>query len=138
MFKYFRIKKAYTIRHAILEYLYNKLDQTTLHKTELTKSITSVEEISTYLNITPIEFKKYHMSFHSFAKDLDHVQCFATHNKYTIGITEAGIIAYLDDYWIKEGQKELNDKVYNVTKWALPIVTFLISLAALILSIAKR
>ena len=102
-----------------------------MHITRLAKSLTVVDDLAPILGISTQDFKKYHMSFHDFEKEKNHVICSAPNTCYTIGITEPGVIAYLDDYWIKEGRKDLNDTIYNVAKWLMPIISIGISFIAL-------
>ena len=131
----FKIKKKYRVRHQILELLYKKLEDEPLHNTNLSKSKTDLKIISESLKLPADEIRKYHMAFHSFEKD--HVQCTSMNNTSIIEITEAGVIALFDEFWIKEGKKDLHDSIYNITRWILPVFSFLLSLIAIIISIFK-
>ncbi len=128
------IARKYKVRHRILRHLYNKIESQPIHKTDLNESKSVVEDIAGVLKISPRELKKWHMSFHDFPEKNGHVLCFSENGCYMMGNTESGIIAYLDDFWLREGRKDLNDKIYNVSKWVFPILTFIISVLAILVS----
>ena len=89
-----KVDPKYKMRHMALGLMYTRLEDDPLHKTNLNKSKMKVSEIAEKLEISESDFKKLHFAFHSFEDD--HVQCFGDSGFYEIGITEAGIIAYLD------------------------------------------
>ncbi len=131
----FPIKKKYVYRHKMLEYLYSKIKDEPLHRTDLKRSKSSFKEMADFLKIDARLLKEYHQSFHGFDDKEDHVKCFEEGGEYIIGIDEPGIRAYLDDYWINEGEKDLNERIYNKTKWVIPIIALIITAASLMYSI---
>jgi len=133
--KLFPIKKKYVYRHKMLEFLYEKVRNEPLHSTDLKKSKSSFKEMADFLKIDARLLREFHQAFHGFKDDEDHVKCFNENNEYIIGIQEPGIRAYLDDYWMNEGEKDLNERIYNKTKWIIPVFALLITAASLMYSI---
>lgn len=131
----FPIKNKYLYRHKMLEYLYNKIKNEPLHRVDLKKSKSSFKEMADSLNIEPILLREYHQAFHGFEEKEDHVKCFVENGEYVIGIDEPGIRAYLDDFWISEGEKDLNERIYNKTKWIVPVFALIITIISLSISI---
>lgn len=127
----FPIKKKYVYRHKMLEYLYSKIKDEPLHEVDLKKSKSSFKEMADFLSIDPKLLREYHQSFHGFDDKEDHVKCFNERGEYIIGIDEPGIRAYLDDYWINEGEKDLNERIYNKTKWVVPLIALVITAISL-------
>ena len=127
----FPIKKKYVYRHKMLEYLYSKIKDEPLHEVDLKKSKSSFKEMADFLSIEPKLLREYHQSFHGFDDKEDHVKCFNERGEYVIGIDEPGIRAYLDDYWINEGEKDLNERIYNKTKWVVPLIALVITAISL-------
>jgi len=117
----------------MLEYLYFKIKYEPLHRVELEKSKSSFVEMANHLKVDAMYLRECHQGFHTF--DNEHVKCFNEYDNFIIGITDAGIYAYLDSYWKREGQKELNERIYDKTKWAVPIFALLITLLSLIYSV---
>ncbi len=33
-----------------------------------------------------------------------------------------GISGVLDEYWLREGEKEANERIYDKTKWLVPVI----------------
>jgi len=122
----------YKYRHLMLAYLYAKIKYEPLHKVELPKSKSSFVEMANHLKVDAIYLRECHQGFHTF--DNDHVQCFNEGDNFIIGITDAGINAFLDNYWLREGQKELNERIYDKTKWTVPLFALLVTLLSLLYS----
>lgn len=133
--KLFPISKKYLYRHKMLEYLYSKIKNEPLHEVDLKKSKSSFKEMADFLSIDPKLLREYHQAFHGFDDKEDHVKCFNERGEYVIGIDEPGIRAYLDDYWINEGEKDLNERIYNKTKWIVPVFALIITIVSLSISI---
>jgi hypothetical protein len=131
-----RISQKYKVRHQILQNLYEKLDTASRdHKMDLSESTTTMRQLATALKINHQDVRKWHMSLH--VPEDEHVECDCESKEFVMSITEAGMIAYLDDYWLREGEKDLNDRIYNVSRWALPLAALLISILALVIALSK-
>ena len=115
----------------MLGIMYRKMSDDPLHQTRLNKTWTSLSDIAAELEIDPKVLKRYHEGFHSFGKGNDHVRCEDRNGVFMIGLEERGLAAYLDDYWLREGQKELNERIYDITKWLLPVIAILITAGSL-------
>jgi len=99
---------------------------------DLEKSKSSFKEMADIFSIDPKLLREYHQAFHGFdGKEHHHVKCFNEGGEYIIGINEPGIRAYLDDYWINEGEKDLNERIYNKTKWSIPLIALVITAISL-------
>lgn len=119
------MKAKYIYRHRTLKYLYDKIKNEPLHHTDLRKSWSNFNDIATHLKIDAKTLKEYHEGFHFV--DKEHVACKSSNGHFLIGIEEAGVAAYLDDYWLREGEKELNERIYDKVKWMIPIAALLIT-----------
>ncbi len=115
----------------MLKYLHDKIKDEPLHKTDLMKSKSSFKEMADVLKIDARLLREYHQAFHGFKDDEDHVKCFNEKNEFFIGIQEPGIRAFLDDYWISEGEKDLNERIYNKTKWIVPVFALIVTVFSL-------
>ena len=129
---YFKVDKKYKYRHRMLEHLYSKIKYEPLHHIQLEKSKSSFVEMANILKVDAMYLRECHQGFHNF--DKDHVQCFNEGDNFIIGITEQGIFAYLDNYWLREGQKELNERIYDKTKWVVPLLALLVTFISLLYS----
>ncbi len=129
----YKIDKKYVCRHKILEYLYLKIKFEPLHNINLLKSKSSFVEMANNLKLDAMYLRECHQGFHTFEKD--HVACFNEGDNFIIGITEPGINAYLDNYWIREGHKELNERIYEKTKWSVPLIALIITVLSLLYSV---
>ena len=131
-FPYLKVDKKYKCRHLMLEHLYSKIKYEPLHKVELEKSKSSFVEMANHLKLDAMYLRECHQGFHTF--DNDQVKCFNEGDNFIIGITDSGINAYLDKYWLREGQKELNERIYDKTKWVIPLVALVITFISLLYS----
>ena len=120
-----RINKKYKTRHLILSTLFGKLKYNDIHSFNLHDSATSVEQLATELNTTVEEILKAH---HGLTK---HIECDCLSGKHIITLNDDGIDAFIDEYWIREGQKDLNDKFYDRIKWIAPIAALIVTITAL-------
>jgi hypothetical protein len=125
----------YKYRHRLLGYLYNKLDHDQLENVEITKSRTRFREVAEALKIDPFLLKEYHHALHINSID-QHVKCEGG-EEYWIRLTEAGVFAYTDDYWLREGEKERNERIYDKIKWKLPIISLILSIIATVVSVVS-
>lgn len=115
------ISKKYKTRHLILENLFNKLKYNDAHFFNLLESATSVEQLATELDETVEEILTAH---HGLTK---HITCNCSSGKHIITLNADGIDAYIDEYWLREGQKDLNDKFYDRIKWIVPVAVLLVT-----------
>ena len=126
-----RVKKKYKIRHSILTILFNKLKYNDVHFFNLTYSATSVEELATTLNLTVEEILTAH---HGLTK---HINCNCASGHHIISISADGIDAYIDNFWLREGQKDLNERIYDRTKWTIPVIALIVTIGSLVYSTYK-
>lgn len=96
-----------------------------MHFFNLPDSATSVEQLAVELNTTVEEILTAH---HGLTK---HIDCNCASGKHIITLNTDGIDAFIDDYWIREGQKDLNDKFYDRIKWIAPIAALIVTITAL-------
>jgi hypothetical protein len=113
--------------------LYDKIKDEPIHEIDLNKSTTGFKKMATDLEIDPYLLREYHHGFHGFEKD--HVQC-AKHTG-DISITEAGIRACLDGFWKREGERELNERIYDTTKWIIPVLALIVTLFSVFYSVYR-
>jgi hypothetical protein len=127
----FKIHEKYVIRHKILEYLNSKIVyyENSDKVINLNDTNTPFQEVVDAIGVPFKKAYKYHHALH--IKDEEHVLC-STHDKIQyIGIKEDGIAAAIDEYWLREGQKELNERIYDKTKWVVPILALIITAISL-------
>lgn len=48
-----------------------------------------------------------------------------------------GISGVLDEYWLREGEKEANERIYDKTKWLVPVIALAITAGSLLFSTWK-
>ncbi|GGA93718.1 hypothetical protein [Puia dinghuensis] len=65
-------------------------------------------------------------------KDLD------TPERPRIKITNPGVDAFRESYYLKENQKDRLESIELYTKWIIPIGSFIISIIALLFSILRK
>ena len=127
----FRIQKKYVIRHAILAFLKSRIDKQPGEGKDLNLSHTSLHEIAKKLKVSDQEVydHQYVMRQHHQIKST------LLGGKYYFVLEENGYAAYIDSFWLREGERELNERIYEKMKWLTPLVALLITSAALIISI---
>ena len=131
------IHEKYVIRHKILEYLNSKIVyyENTDKIINLNDTNTPFQEVIDVIGVPFEKAYKYHHALH--IKDEEHVLC-STHNGIQyIGIMENGIAAAIDEYWLREGQKELNERIYDKTKWIVPVVALIVTIGSILYSAIK-
>lgn len=133
----FRMDKRFKYRHLMLEYLYKKVKHEPLHNQDLRKSETDFGEMALDLNVDPFDLREYHEGFHNFDDEgNEHVICDCDEGGVRkMYIKSKGMMAYLDKHWLKEGIKDQNERIYDTTKWLIPVVALLVTAFALIYSI---
>ena len=119
------------LRHAILEILITKFaysDRDSINEKEI--SISS-KDLANELGVTVYRIREAcakmmiskEVQFKNFGRG---EELFAGEN---------GFPAYAERKYIKEGRKEFNDTIFNITKWLAPSLSLVISIIALSLSI---
>jgi hypothetical protein len=126
------MKQKYKNRHKILKYLYEKIKDEPLANIDLTKSRTNFIDLAQALKIDVKTLAEDHYGLHQL--DEGHVCC-SGGKHFEMSIDESGIFAYTDRYWLREGRKEMNERIYDYTKWSLPILSLVISILALYISL---
>lgn len=124
-----KVNEKYKTRHSILSVLFKKLKYNDLHFFNLTDSSTSVEELAQILNTTVDNILTAH---HGLTK---HIDCVCKNGKHLISINADGIDAYIDNYWLREGQKDLNERIYDRTKWTVPLIALVVTVISILFAI---
>jgi hypothetical protein len=106
-----------------------------LGQIDILKSTSNFEDIAAALNIDVHELREQHYGFHSVEEN--HVKC-SGGKHFLMTLEQAGIFAYTDEYWLREGRKEMNERIYDYTKWSLPVLSLIISLFALYISLSSK
>lgn len=125
----FRIAKRFRVKHEILSYLHSKLQYNENHIFNTNDSISSLEEIAKGTGIPFSDVVKYHHLIND-----SEAKCLPTSGKnkeHKMIIDRAGIDAVIERKWIREGNKELNERIYDRTKWVLPLLAILLTVASL-------
>jgi hypothetical protein len=149
------IEFKYLIRHRILGALYDEytrkrphdllrksarkpLDHSNMYKSELIK----------VLGITEAEFDKYHTALHHEGEN--QLLCEPDENGNTIiGLHEAGLHAFTDEYWLHKGQREayewqrlkMEAKNHFYQKWSFwlgVVIGTVISLTGVLIAMYKK
>ena len=127
----FNVHKRYIIRQAILNHLKSKIDKKTGEEKDLNLSHTSLHDLAQRLKISFREVLEYHHALHQ----LNHINSTIHGGKYYIVLEKNGYAAAIDEFWLREGEKELNEKIYDKAKWFVPLVAVIITAASLIFSV---
>ena len=128
------MRPKFFYRHATLKYLNEKLKDEPPHNVTLSKSKSSFNKMAKDLNIDPKTLKEYHHGFHLSPKGENHVECTTEGGEYMIAIKEPGVQAFHDEYWLSQGHKELNERIYDKTKWILPVAAIIISVLSVLIT----
>ena len=65
----------------------------------------------------------------------NHIRLTQMGEKFYVNIEEKGYAAFIDEYWLREGYKECNERIYNKTKWIILLLVVIMSAATLIFSV---
>lgn len=133
----FKIHEKYVIRHKILEFLNSKIVyyENSDKVINLNDSNIPFQEVIDAIGVPFEKAYKYHHAFH--IKDEEHVKCSTHKGIQHIGILENGIAAAIDEYWLREGQKELNERIYDKTKWIVPVIALIVTIGSILYSAIK-
>jgi len=118
--------KRYKIRHKIIEYLNTKVVYKDLDIPSLENAIAPLQEIATKINEKYEDVFKYHQIIPD-----TQAKCVVKDKQHCMYLLRGGIDAYVDEYWLREGQKEANDRIYDKVKWVVPIIALLITAGSL-------
>lgn len=127
----FTVHKKYVIRHAMLKHLKSRVDRKTSDEIDLNLSHTSLYDLAQKLKITYAEAYDYHFAL----SQHNHIKSVVLGGKHYVALQESGYAAAIDEFWLREGQRELNEKVYNKTHWMVPVLALVISVASLLFSV---
>ena len=130
LLKMFKIHRKYVIRHAILKQLKSKIDKRLGDERALNLSHTSMAELAKTLKLSFSEVYEYHHAM----MQLNQVKCTPLGGKYYLELEENGYAALVDEYWIRQGERELNEKIYDKVKWLVPVIALVVTAGSLIFS----
>ena len=126
----FRVHKKYVIRNAMLKYLKSRVDKKAGDEMDLNLSHTSLYDLAQKLKIPFGEAYDYHFAL----TQHNHLKSLILGGKHYVALQENGYAAVIDEFWLREGQRELNEKIYDKAHWVAPVLALLISVASLIFS----
>jgi hypothetical protein len=66
-----------------------------------------------------------------------HAICVHKENVHGMMLQRDGFEIAIDEYWLREGQKELNERIYDKTKWLIPVIALIITVGSLYYSISS-
>ena len=121
----FKVDESYTIRHQILETLFN--DQETSGVCD--KRVGSID-ISKQ---TKCPIDKLHR-YHEILKKDDEIDCCEENGHHRMYIKELGRYAYLEKKYLKEGRADLWDYYYHPMKVIIPTIAVIVSIWAICVS----
>lgn len=121
------MKESFTIRHKILEALFNSAAQE--RNPQIPKIRLSAGDISTQTNVPIDKINIYHELLHE-EEEINCTFC-EPHDSHEMLITSKGRQSYIDSKYLKEGKKQFWDSIYDPLKIILPI--FSVGIAALAL-----
>ncbi len=118
------MKRKYQIRHEILSYLYNKIQYNDIDAPQLSSTVSTLDEIAKGIGCEYDEFfRQHHAVNHG-----EHAKCITYHGEHCMMLCKEGISAVLDEYWLREGIKERNERIYDKTKWVVPVISAVIAI----------
>ncbi len=141
LFRFLQADPKYKLRHLILEYLYKRTEErmsriiNPAHKIDLDKSNVSYEDVCSGLGVTEDEFYKAHVAMHY--AEHNQLLCTTKEREAYVGLLEPGLAAYMDEYWLKQGRKELNERLYDKTKWIIPFLALIATVGSIVYSATK-
>jgi hypothetical protein len=125
---FLKVKRKYIIRHEMLKYLYSKAEYDDNHVIGLRFTLSTLNEISEKLKIPIEEITLFH---HAFKEE---ATCTQKNGMHSMELTEKGIDYVVDEYWLREGEKELNERIYDKTKWSIPVLALILTVVSLIIT----
>lgn len=127
----FHVHKKYSARHALLGYLKAKVDKKPGPEKDMNISHTSLHELAKKMDIPFTDLYDYQFAL----LQNNHIRLTQMGEKFYVNIEEKGYAAFIDEYWLREGHKECNERIYNKTKWIILLLVVIMSAATLIFSI---
>ena len=113
-------------RHRLLQTLNTKTLDQKFHPSpiDFREWAMPVEELCTLAKITDKEYRKINSLLFSRGE----IKITAINNKEHIYILQPGLTALNDESYLKEGAKKFHDSIYDVTKWSIPVLLFIITI----------
>lgn len=112
--------------------LYDKVTYNENHVPNLQETLTPLKDVS---NATGIDYDliiKYHHGIPD-----DQAMCHNPENgDHMIYLKRNGIDAAIEEYWLREGQKELNERIYDKTKWVVPVFALIATIGSLLYTVS--
>ena len=115
----------------MLQHLKSRVDKRPPEEKDLNLSHTSLYDLAQKLKTSFGEIYDYH---HALCQH-SHIKTILLGGKHYVVLDEKGYAAVIDEFWLREGERELNEKIYDKTKWMVPLLALLITAASLIFSI---
>ena len=127
----FSVKKKYIIRHKILKCLYDKIEYDENHVPHLGKTKTSLNDIAFEINEEISDVILYHHGI----PDNQAVCDTSSKTSHQMILQRDGIDCVIDEYWLSLGEKDLNERIYDKTKWFVPLFALSVTGATLMYNI---
>ena len=96
-------------------------------------SHTSLNDLAKKLKVPFQEVYNYHHAM----KQLNQVQYIQLGGKHYLRLEEDGHTAMIEEYWLREGERELNERIYDKTKWLVPVIVLILTIGSIIYSANK-
>ncbi|WP_461449878.1 hypothetical protein [Mucilaginibacter sp.] len=116
----FLIDRSYLIRHKILEVLYNNWEA---HNHEQDRRVGSI----TVANITKISISDIHQ-YQYLLVEKGEIIIADNDGQSMMSIQQAGISAYIDNRYLKEGRKSQWDNINDWARIIIPLLALILSL----------
>ena len=120
------MKKRYKIRQKIIDNLYNKITYSDIDVPKLTATKTELKVLAEEINVP---YKELFDAHHGIPDT--QARCVSDDGKHSIVLAFEGVDASISKYWLREGQKESNEMVYDKVKWLVPIIALIITAGSL-------
>jgi hypothetical protein len=114
----------------MLKHLQSRVDKKSEDEIDLNLSHTSLHDLAQKLKISNKETYDYHHAL----LQRNHIKSAFLGGKRYIALEENGYAAAIDEFWLREGQRELNEKIYDKAKWMVPLLALVITAASLAFS----
>jgi hypothetical protein len=114
----------------MLQHLKSRLDKKPGDERDLNLSHTSLYDLAQKLKISYEEAYEYHFALNQ----RQHTKTTVLGGKHYVALEENGYAAAIDEFWLSEGQRVLNEKIYDKAKWIVPLLALAITAASLIFS----
>ena len=115
----------------MLQYLKSRVDKKTGDERDMNLSHTSLHDLAQKLKISHNQVFEYHFALNQH----NHIKSVILGGKHYMVLEENGYSAAIDEFWLREGQPDLNEKIYDKAKWFTPLLALVITAASLIFSV---